>query len=191
MRWALYLLFLAPFWETKPAADWSAGEVKQMFRVSPWAQAAVPQSDTGGEKDVYVYLGSALPMREAEEQRWKQGKKEADTVADEYQSWIKANAGKYIVLTVEAPRSLEFSEGEEVKVMQKETSLHVDKRRYKLAMYFPPSSSDDRLRFAFPREISARDKKLRFEFYVPSIRGQFREAEFNLIDLKYKGQPEF
>jgi hypothetical protein len=26
---------------------------------------------------------------------------------------------------------------------------------------------------------------------VPSIRGQFREAEFNLMDLKYKGQPEF
>jgi hypothetical protein len=191
MRWALYLLFFAPFWETKPAAEWSAGEVKQMFRASPWAQVAAPMSDTGGEKDVYVYLGSASPMRDAEEQRWKFEKKESDSVADEYRTWMTANAGKFIVLAVEAPRSLEFSEAGEVEAMKKDTTLHVDRRRYKLAMYFPPSSSDNRLRFAFPREISAKDKKLRFEFYVPSVRGQFREAEFNLIDLKYKGQPEF
>src|SRR5258707_5550820 len=99
MRWAFYLLFLAPFWETKPAADWSAAEVQQMFRTSPWAQAAVPQSDTGGEKDVFVYLGAARPMRDAEEQRWRQGKKEPHTGADEDKTWVDAHTGKENVLT--------------------------------------------------------------------------------------------
>ncbi len=186
-----YLLMLAPFWEAKAPADWSAGELGQMFHQSPWAQIAEPVSATGGEKDVDVYLASAKPMRDAEEEHWKRNRKDADPLADEYRAWIEANAGKYIVLAVQAPMAPEFADGEEVGVMKKETSLRVDRRRYRMAMYFPPSSTDGTLRFAFPREVSAKDKKLKFEFYVPSIRGQFREAEFALKDLNFKGQPEF
>ena len=193
IKWiaVFYLMLFAPFWETKEPAEWSAGELGQMFLQSPWSQAAVPISNTGGEEDVPVYIGSALPMRNAEAQRWKRSKMEPDAVADEYRAWIVTNASKYIVLTVETPRSVDFSDGAEVEVMKKETTLRVDRKKYDLAMYFPPSSSDNHLRFAFPREVAAKAKKLRFEFYVPSIRGQYREAEFNLKDLTYKGQPEF
>jgi hypothetical protein len=58
-------------------------------------------------------------------------------------------------------------------------------------MVFLPSSTDEHLRFVFPREVRDSDKKLSFELYVPSIAGPYREAEFTIKDLSYKGASAF
>jgi len=112
-------------------------------------------------------------------------------VAQEYLDWYAANRGKYIVLAVRVPPSATFTDESETKRMEKETFLRAGRRRLMPTMHFLPSSTDEYLRYVFPREVPENTKKLSFDFYVPSILGAFREAEFALKDLTYKGVLEY
>src|SRR5438874_10134262 len=121
--WTLFLLMAAPFWETKPPGQWSNLDLDLMFRNSPWAQTALLSSKVGGEPQLFVYLASAKPMREAEEERWIRRKRKTDPVAEEYIAWSKENMGKYIVLAVHVPTSIAYSDEGDSKRMDRETAL--------------------------------------------------------------------
>jgi hypothetical protein len=189
--WTLFLLMAAPFWEAKAPAQWSNGDLNLMFRNSPWAQTSMFSTKIGGEPQIFVYLASAKPMQAAEEERWLRTKREPDLVAQEYISWAKENIGKYIVLAAHVPTSIAFSDEDESKRIDRESALRVGRKKYAPVMHFLPSSTDEHLRFVFPREAFADAKKLTFEFYVPSIASPYREGEFVLKDLMYKGAPEY
>jgi len=189
--WTLFLLLAAPFWETKPPQQWSNLDLDLMFRNSPWAQTALLTTRVGGEPQIFVYLASARPMQEAEEERRTRGHRKTDPVAEEYRIWATDNLAKYIVLAVHVPASFTFTDESESKRMEKETAMRVGRKRYPPVLHFLPSSTDEHLRFVFPREVPDSARKLTFEFYVPSISGPYREAEFPLKDLTYKGSPSY
>ncbi|MEO8131669.1 MAG: hypothetical protein ABJF23_21735 [Bryobacteraceae bacterium] len=189
--WTLFLLLAAPFWESKPPQQWSNLDLDLMFRNSPWAQTALLTTRIGGEPQVFVYLASAKPMQEAEKERDSRGHPKSDPVAEEYRIWAADNLSKYIVLAVHVPVSFTFTDEGESKRMEKETGMRVGRKRYAPVLHFLPSSTDAHLRFVFPREVPDSAKKLNFEFYVPSISGPYREAEFPLKDLVYKGAPSY
>ena len=52
----------SPFWNAKAPADWSAEEVRELLRQSPWATVSAA---TMGPR-LNIHLASAEPMREAE-----------------------------------------------------------------------------------------------------------------------------
>lgn len=189
--WTLFLLLAAPFWEEKPPRQWSNGDLDLMFRNSPWAQTALLTTRIGGEPQIFVYLASAKPMQEAEEERRVRRNRKSDPVAEEYTTWSADNSGKYIVLAVHVPVSFTFTDEGESKRMEKETALRIGRTRYAPVFHFLPSSTDEHLRFVFPRDVPDSAKKLTFEFYVPSIAGPYREAVFALKDLTYKGAPSY
>ena len=189
--WTLFLLMAAPFWEAKPPDQWSNTDLDLMFRNSPWAQTALLSTKIGGEAQIFVYLASAKPMQAAEEERWIRRRRKPDPVAEEYIIWAKENLGKYIVLAAHVPTSIAFSEEDESKRIDKESAMRIGRKKYAPVMHFLPSSTDEHLRFVFPREAIAEGKKLTFEFYVPSIASPYREAEFALKDLTYKGAHEY
>jgi hypothetical protein len=181
----------APFWEGKASAQWSNLDLDTMFRNSPWAQTSILSTRIGGEPQVFVYLASAKPMQQAEEERRVRRHQKIDPVAEEYITWAASNLGKYIVLAVHVPTSIAFSDVDETKRIEKESALRVGRKRYPPVMHFVPSSTDEHLRFVFPREVPESAKKLSFEIYVPSVAGPYREAEFAIKDLTYKGTPEY
>ena len=190
--WTLFLLLAStPFWEAKPPQQWSNIDLDLIFQNSPWAQTALLTSRVGGEPQVFAYLASAKPMQEAEEERRGRRKRKTDPVAEEYATWAADNLGKYIVLAVHVPVSFTFTDEGESKRMEKETALRIGRTRYPAVLHFLPSSTDEHLRFVFPRKLPDSAKKLNFEFYVPSISGPYREVEFALKDLVYKGSPSY
>ncbi len=189
--WVFLLLMAAPFWEAKPPNEWSNTDLDLIFRNSPWAQTALLTTRIGGEPQIFVYLASAKPIQEAEVERRSRRQKKPDPVAEEYISWATANQGKYIVLAVHVPPSFSLSDESESKRMEKESAMRVGRKRYPAVMHFVPSSTDEDLRFVFPREVPESTKKLSFEFYVPSVSGPYREAEFAIKDLTYKGAPTY
>jgi hypothetical protein len=186
-----FLMLAAPFWEAKPASQWSNLDLDLMFRNSPWAQPGQLTTRIGGEPQIFVYLASAKPMREAEEERRVRRKVKPDPVAEEYLSWAPQNLDKYIVLSVRVPASTVFSDLSETQRMEKESVLKAGRKRLASVMHFLPSSTDEHLRFVFPREVPDSAKRLSFEFYVPSIAGPYREAEFTMKELTYKGKLEY
>lgn len=188
---AAFLFLAAPFWEAKTPREWSNLDLDVIFRNSPWAQTALLTTRLGGEAEIFVYLGSAKPMQEAEAERWARRKQQPDPVAGDYIAWAAENRGKYIVLSVRVPVSATFTDESEARRMEKETSMRIGRKRFLPVTHFPPSSTDPYLRYVFPREVPDSAKKLSFDFYVPSIAGAFREAEFTLKDLTYKGQLEY
>jgi hypothetical protein len=56
--------------------------------------------------------------------------------------------------------------------------------------HFPPSAGDPYLRIAFPREVTANDKSVNFELYVPGVGIPFRSVEFRVKDMTVKGKLE-
>jgi hypothetical protein len=57
------LFFLAPpFWETKSPEHWTAREIDSMRHDSPWAQTVGP------EPRILIYLATAAPIEEAEQE---------------------------------------------------------------------------------------------------------------------------
>src|SRR5579862_8426555 len=65
------LLFADPFWQTKPAKEWTDAELSRFLADSPWAQMATqpakPQGgkNSGEDKLVQVYLATAGPVVKA------------------------------------------------------------------------------------------------------------------------------
>ena len=72
MTWLVIalLLFMDPFWQTKPPAEWNDLEISQLLSDSPWAQMKATQpgkARVGKNADhsqlVQVYLATAGARR--------------------------------------------------------------------------------------------------------------------------------
>ncbi len=186
----IFAALAAPaFWEVKAPSGWTDEEVKQLLTNSSWAQTAAAPREEGG---MVVYLATARPAREAEEELRRRDarlRSIEDPTAHEYREFLRENAGRVIVLAVRFPSAL--TDDAEVHRMEKDCVLKVGRRKYRLMGHFPPTPSDPFLRLVFPREVNPEDRTLRFELYVPGVSSPLRWAEFRLKELKYKGALEF
>jgi len=190
MNWlALALLFAGPFWESKAPADWTKEELAQMFTDSPWAQKLEgPQN----APPVPAYLASAGPMLVAEQERERRVKKKPapDPLAEEYRAWLEENRATQIVLAIPVVDVRAYADSKEVRRIEEESVMKVGRKKIKLTGHFPPSAGDPYLRLAFPREVSASDKSVLFEVYVPGIGIPFRIIEFRVKDMTIGGKLE-
>ncbi len=197
----LFLLswFLAvPYWETVPAGSWTEQQLIDLLTESPWAQSA-PDTRRGNTlpgPPVVIYLSSAAPMRQAEEEiirrRFKQ---KPDVYAaihearEEYLAYINENAGKVIVVAIPLDANA-LADASETKRMEAESILRIGKRKWKATGHFPPTPADPVLRLIFPREVPEGAKEISVEVYLPSLPSPYRNAQFRLKDLMLRGQPE-
>src|ERR1700722_14193428 len=106
------LLFADPFWQTKPAKDWTDAELSQFLSDSPWAQmAAQPSKPQAGKKPgedklVQVYLATAGPVVKALAERDRRmelrrpGITKAladDPLSEERAVWLADHRADYII----------------------------------------------------------------------------------------------
>lgn len=185
-------LAVAPFWERKPPAEWTDDDIQELLTNSPWAQQAISgHSDTG----VQVYLATARPAREAEEEKARRvehptAAAEEDPTAEEYADFLRENEGRYIVLAIQGANPKALADPAEIKRMEERCVLKIGTRQYRMTGYFPPSPSDEMLRLVFPRAVTEADEKFRFELNVPGVKEPNRFAEFRTKELRYKGKLE-
>ncbi len=179
------------FWEVRPPAAWSAPEIHQLLTNSPWAQAVTgPLKDHG----VVVYLATAPPAREAEQELQRRGQRPApaeDPPSEEYRQFLRQKEGQVIVLAVRLPYLPGLEQEAERRRMEQDCVLKVGRRQYRMIGHFPPTPGDPCLRLVFPREVRPGDKTLRFELYLPGVPNPDRWAEFRLSQMKYRGEAAY
>ena len=194
----LFLLMAAPFWESKPPAEWTDEELDQLLFHSPWSRLEAPK---GGDPEARIqveathfFLATASPMRQAEEERRRRapstGSAAEAPALTEYQEFLEDNPGRYIVLAVRQRRPRFLERAKEVQRMEEKCVLRVGKRRHRLVGHFPPTPGDPYLRLVFPRELQATDESLVFNLYVPGVPNPFRKVSFELERLRYREEPD-
>jgi len=172
------------FWESRPPEEWTRAEVERLLSDSPWAQSS----------DIRVYIASAEPVRRAE-MLWKDWLKadpgaEARVVAeDDYEDFLRQHPGEHIIVGVALPNALGTPDPREVAEMEKKSRIKLDKRKYAMLAFFPPTPGDPVLRMVFPRKFTGDEKKLTLELYLPVIRLPYRNFEFPVSALEWKGKP--
>jgi len=177
---ALMALLAAPFWEAKAPREWSDAQIQELLHDSPWARMSDPQPL------VQVYLASARPMREAEEE-WarRRGKK----LNEDYLDYLANEGANKIILAIGLPIKQGLADEAESRRMEQESVMRVGRKTYKIEGQFPPVPSDPFLRLVFPRAVTEGDKGIVFELYLPE-NGPYHQIEFPLRDLRYKGKLE-
>ena len=89
------LFFLAePFWETKPAEDWTMNEIATMRSHSPWAQVMGPAPT------VLLYLATASPIEEAESELRVRSKGLMREVDPDFAAYITQHRNQNLVLAI-------------------------------------------------------------------------------------------
>ncbi len=179
----------APFWESKTPAQWTAAEIALLLSESPWATAPL-------EGGTPVFLASSPLLREAELQLRlradSEGAAEVKGDEDDYFNYIAQNPGKHIVVATRVANLSAFSDGREVKQMEKECYLRAGGRKKILAVgHFPPTPSDPYLRLLFPRLPLDGVKTLSVLLYVPGNPKPYTKVEFRVKDLVYRGKTEY
>ncbi len=190
-------LLVVPFWESAPPVEWSEEQLILLLNNSPWAQTV-----DGGRSTrlpgppVLMYLASATPLRQAEEElirrRYKQQPDLHAAIVDareEYQAYLAEQAGKVIVVAIPLKASA-LADVSETKRMESESLLRVGKRKVKTTGHFPPTPADPILRLIFPKDLPEGTKEFTVEVYLPSIPAPYRSATFRVKDLVYRGQPD-
>lgn len=182
------LLAGPPFWETKPAAEWSPEEVQSILDSSPWAQLS-----RGRSGELRMFLATAKPMQEAEqkERLSKRMRGANDSSHEEYLAMIREAPDQYVVLAVAAGDRETFSQAGETSRIETDSRLFSGKNQSKPITYFPPSSSDPYLRIVFPRTIDPKAKTLEFAVFVPGQTDPFRRILFPVNKMMYRGKLEF
>jgi len=177
------LFFLAqPFWETKPPEKWTDLEIDTLLRNSPWAQT------TGPSPDMLVYLASAPPIEDAEQELRLRKKDPLPEPDPDYAAYITENREKAIVLGIAYPARAELGSAAETHSLEEESVMIVGRKSYKIIGYFPPLRSDPVLRLVFPREVQTTDKTVVFRLYLAGISFPEREVQFRVKDLMYHGK---
>lgn len=172
------------FWETRPPEEWTRAEVDRLLSDSPWAQSS----------DTRVYIASAEPVRRAE-LLWRDWSRrdagpEARFVAeDDYEDFLKQHPGEHIIIGVVIPNWMVTPNPREVAEMEKQSRIKLDKRKYSMLAFFPPTPADPVLRMVFPKKFTGDEKKLTLELYLPGIQLPFRNFEFPISSLTWKGKP--
>jgi hypothetical protein len=177
------LFFLAqPFWETKPPEKWTDLEIASLLRNSPWAQT------TGPSPEMLVYLATAQPVEDAEDELRLRSKDPLPEPDPDYAAYLSENRGKSIVLAIPYPARSGLGKAEELHSLEEESVMIAGRRTYKMIGYFPPMGSDPVLRLVFPREVQAADKTVIFRLYLAGISFPEREVQFRVKDLMYRGK---
>jgi hypothetical protein len=195
MKWLAVLFWLAgPFWEAKAPVDWTENEVNQLLTNSPWAQMLDAPSKAGSST-VQVFLATSAPIEQAERQwdlRFKKNRpgSPANNRDEEFQAWLNENRAKQIVIAVMVNLPQALSDEQETHRMEEECVMRVGRKKLKMSGYFPPSAADPYLRLAFPREVSTNDKNVIFDLYLPGVPIPFRQADFKVKDMLFKGKLE-
>ena len=188
MPWLAALLLLqtaVPFWQTKPAAQWSLDECKRILVDSPWTQSQSPY---------HVYITSAEPVRIAEDRLRKAAVASGEIAADtdeDYWDFINERGREYVVIGVRLPNPAVLLDPREAADVVKESRIKLGKRKHKLAAHFPPTPADPVLRLAFPKKVIGDEKTLTLELYLPGSTTPWRNFEFQLNDLTWNGKPAF
>jgi hypothetical protein len=193
LPWLALMLFAAPFWESKPPAEWTRAELARMLNDSPWAQAASFDSRIGGATPVRALLATAQPMRDAQEQARLRAARRPDApleIDEDYRRFLRSDSAGHIVLAISGSTPEGMANGDETRQMEKDCVMRVGRKKYKMTGHFPPSSGDTYLRLIFPRAVLDSDKEVVFEIYVPGAIPPYREALFKVRNLFYKGKLE-
>ncbi len=176
------LFFLAqPFWETKPPEKWTALEIDTILRNSPWAQT------TGPSPNALVYLATARPIEDAEDELRLRKKDPLPEPDPDYATYLSQNREISIVRAIPYPARGGLGKAEEVHHLEEESVMIVGRKTYKIVGYFPPMRGDPVLRLVFPREVQPTDKTVIFRIYLAGISFPEREVQFRVKDLMYHG----
>ncbi len=200
------LLLADPFWQTKPPMEWTDVEISQFLADSPWAQMSVTSGkaqvgkNAGTEKPIQVYLASAGPVVKALAERDRRtelrrpGTAKAladDPLSEERSAWFADNRETHIIVAARVGTNDAFSSGAETRHLEQDSAMDAGHGRVKLSAYFPPTSTDSHLYFAFPRDlISPTDKMVSFELYLPGAPGPYRIVQFKVKELVVDGKLE-
>jgi hypothetical protein len=198
VTWHILLLFLAQaYWQSKPPAEWNDLELARFLADSPWAQMAAP-SAKGSFPPIAVYLATAAPVEKAVAERARRvalrrpGSKEADPLREEFEAWFADNRADHVILAARVGNNEAFTSEPEMRQMNQDSALDLGRVRVKMSGYFPPTSRDPYLYLAFPRvPVTAADKSIGFDLYLPGVPGPFRRAEFKTKDMLVDGKLEF
>ena len=191
-------LLAIPFWESTPPMEWSEQQLVGLLNDSAWAQTVGDgrRATRLPAPPVLMYLASATPMRQAEEElirrRYKQQPDLHAAIVDareEYQAYLAGQAGKVIVVAIPLDANA-LADAGETKRMESESLIRAGKRKVKSTGHFPPTPADPILRLIFPKDLPEGTKEFTVEVYLPSIPGPYRSATFRVKDLVYRGQPD-
>ena len=178
----LFFFLAQPFWETKPPDKWSELEIDTLLHASPWAQT------TGPSPEMLVYLDTAQPIEDAEEELRLRSKNPPPAREPDYAYYLSENRGKAIVIAIPYPARAGLGKPEELQSLEEESLMVVGRKSYQIIGYFPPMPSDPVLRLVFPREVQPTDKTVVFRLYLAGISFPEREVQFRVKDLMYHGR---
>jgi len=184
MRLFLAVLFFLgpPFWETKPPERWSDREIDTVLHDSPWVESVGP------EPTVRVYLATAAPIEDAEEEARLRPKSPLPEPDPDYLDYLRENRSKLFVLAIPEVSLAGLQKPGEERAMEEQTQMVIGRKSYKIIGHFPPTEADPVLRLVFPREAEATDKSVVFRLYLPGLLFPNREIEFRVKNLMYHGK---
>jgi len=184
MRLLLAVLFFLgpPFWETKPPERWTDREIDAVRHDSPWAQSVGP------EPRVLVYLATAAPIEDAEEEARLRTKNPLGEPDPDYLDYLRENQDKHLVLAIPEVTLGGLNKPGEERSMEERTQMVIGRKTYKIIGHFPPTEADPVLRLVFPREAQPTDRSVIFHLYLPSLPFPNRDTEFRIKDLLYHGK---
>jgi hypothetical protein len=200
------LLFADPFWQTKPAKEWTDAELSQFLSDSPWAQMAEqPGKPQGGKNSgegrlVQVYLATAEPIVKALAERDRRmelrrpGITKAladDSMSEERAAWFADHRAEYIIVAARVGNNDAFSIEKETSRMEHDSVMEAGRIQVKVSATFPPTQTDPHLYLAFLRErVAASDKDLSFSLYLPGVPAPYRSVTFKIKDMMVDGKLE-
>jgi hypothetical protein len=200
------LLLADPFWQTKPANEWTDAELSKFLADSPWAQMATqPAKPQGGKNSsegrlVQVYLATAAPVVKALAERDRRmelrrpGITKAlaeDPLSEERAAWFADHRAAYIIVAARVGNNDAFSIDKETSRMERESVMEAGRTQVKVSATFPPTQTDPHVYLAFLREpVAAADKDLSFGLYLPGVPLPYRTVTFKVNDMVVDGKLE-
>jgi hypothetical protein len=200
------LLFADPFWQTKPAKEWTDPELSQFLADSPWAQmVAQPGKPQGGKNSsegrlVQVYLATAGPVVKALAERDRRmelrrpGITKAlaeDPLSEERTLWFADHRAGYIIVAARVGNNDAFSIDKETTRMERDSVMEAGRTQVKVSATFPPTQTDPHVYLAFPRApAAASGKDISFGLYLPGVPAPYRTVTFKIKDLMVDGKLE-
>ena len=192
---ALFFLAAPPFWESKPPRQWTDNELSVLLHDSPWAQMAPPPPRNAESPAEQIYIATAQPVRDAEVELARRRAIRLHQLGSgldaEYRDFLRDSGGQQIVVAAYAPNLNAMADARESRRMEEESVMKIGRKKYKVTGTFPPTPGDPYLRLVFPRVLQASSKSVEFDLYIPGLSGPYRDVEFDVRRMVYKGRPEF
>ena len=208
MIWLILLALLSadPFWQTKPAKEWTDAELSKFLADSPWAQMAAQSAKTQGGKNtgegasVQIYLATAGPVVKALAERDRRMELRRpgitktladDPLSEERAAWFADHRAEYIIVAARVGNNDAFSIEKETARMERDSVMEAGRIQVKVSATFPPTQTDPHLYLAFLREpVAASGKDLSFALYLPGVPAPYRTVTFKMKDMMVDGKLE-